>query len=156
MIVRYNTLRNFDIPTFTLCSPGSVYNNGLLSNVVGILVDHEAEEIVFNFNSTSELNLRVNRVIREDKDENVYTYNLYIELSCNPIISRPNPTSNKIIMTVSGNFYRGSFGKHTNTLKLQYRYKESGGSYGDWNTVDSTLITYGTSSYKSTSEIELF
>lgn len=77
MIVRYSTLRNLEIPKFTLCSPGSVYNNGLLSKVVGILVDHEAEEIVFNFNSTSELNLRVNRVTREDPDENAHTYRLY-------------------------------------------------------------------------------
>lgn len=77
MIVRYSALRNLEIPKFTLCSPGSVYNNGLLSKVVGILVDHEAEEIVFNFNSTSELNLRVNRVTREDPDENAHTYRLY-------------------------------------------------------------------------------
>jgi hypothetical protein len=54
-----------------------VYHNGLLSKVVGILVDHEAEEIVFNFNATSELNLRVNRVIREDPEENAHTYRLY-------------------------------------------------------------------------------
>ena len=77
MIVRYSTLRNLEIPKFTLCSPGSVYNNGLLSKVVGILVDHEAEEIVFNFNSTSELNLRVNRVTREDAEDNAHTYRLY-------------------------------------------------------------------------------
>lgn len=77
MIVRYSTLQNLEIPKFTLCNPGSVYNNGLISKVVGILVDHEAEEIVFNFNSTSELNLRVNRVTREDPEENAHTYNLY-------------------------------------------------------------------------------
>lgn len=77
MIVRYSTLRNLEIPKFTLCSPGSVYNNGLLSKVVGILVDHEAEEIVFNFNSTSELNLRVNRVTRADAEDNAHTYRLY-------------------------------------------------------------------------------
>lgn len=77
MIVRYSTLRNLEIPKFTLCNPGSVYHNGLLSKVVGILVDHEAEEIVFNFNATSELNLRVNRVIREDPEENAHTYRLY-------------------------------------------------------------------------------
>lgn len=77
MVVRYDTLKNLEIPKLTLCNPGSVYNNGFLSKVVGILIDHEAEEIVFNFNSTSELNLRVNRVIREDPEENNYAYNLY-------------------------------------------------------------------------------
>ena len=43
MIVRYSTLRNLEIPKFTLCNPGSVYNNnnGVLTKVVGMLVDHE-------------------------------------------------------------------------------------------------------------------
>lgn len=77
MIVRYSSLENFELPKFTLCSPGSVYNNGMLSNVVGMLTDHEAEEIVFNFNATSELNMRVNRVIRENEEDNAYTYSIY-------------------------------------------------------------------------------
>ena len=82
MIVRYSTLRNLEIPKFTLCNPGSVYNNnnGVLTKVVGMLVDHEAEEIVFNFNATSELNMRVNRVPREDPEENEYVYSLYKSL----------------------------------------------------------------------------
>lgn len=77
MIVRYSTLNRMEKPKFTLCNPGSVYNNGLLSKVVGILVDTEAEEIVFNFNATSEFNLRVNRVTREDADENAHTFAMY-------------------------------------------------------------------------------
>lgn len=80
MIVRYSSLENFELPKFTLCSPGSVYNNGILTNVVGMLVDHEAEEIVFNFNATSELNMRVNRVVREDEQDNNYTYSIYRSL----------------------------------------------------------------------------
>lgn len=78
MIVRYSTLRNLEIPKFTLCNPGSIYTDeGLLTKMVGILVDHEAEEIVFNFNATSELNMRVCRVHREDPEDNEYVYSLY-------------------------------------------------------------------------------
>ena len=78
MIVRYSTLRNLEIPKFTLCNPGSIYTDeGLLTKMVGILVDHEAEEIVFNFNATSELNMRVCRVPREDPEDNEYVYSLY-------------------------------------------------------------------------------
>ena len=77
MIVKYSTLSNLEIPKFTLCNPGSVYNNGLLTKMVGILVDHEAEEIMFNFNSTSELNFRVNRITRDDAEDNAHTYALY-------------------------------------------------------------------------------
>ena len=77
MIVRYNQLNRLETPALTLCSPGSVYHNGELSNVVGVLTDHEAEEIVFNFNATSELNFRINKIEREDPDENAYVQRMY-------------------------------------------------------------------------------
>lgn len=77
MIVKYSSLCDLEVPKFTLCNPGSVYNDGLLSKVVGMLIDHEAEEIVFNFNAISELNLRVNRVIRNDNEENSHAYYIY-------------------------------------------------------------------------------
>ena len=77
MIVRYNSLNRFEKPVFTLCQPGSTYNNGLLTKTIGALVDHEAEEIVFNFNALSELNVRVNLIPREDTEENDYVYGLF-------------------------------------------------------------------------------
>lgn len=77
MIIRYDALNRMETPLFTLCNPGSVYTNGTLSKVVGMLVDTEAEEIVFNFNATSELNLRVNRIVRDDPEENAHTFAIY-------------------------------------------------------------------------------
>lgn len=77
MIVRYDGLNRFEVPKFTLCNPGSTYSNGVPSRQVGILSDTEAEEIVFNFNATSELSLRLNRVTREDPEENAYTHRIY-------------------------------------------------------------------------------
>lgn len=77
MIVRYSSLDRLEKPKFTLCSPGSVYDNGLLTNMVGMISDTEAEEIIFNFNATSELNLRVNRITRESDEDNAYVYKIY-------------------------------------------------------------------------------
>lgn len=77
MIVRYNSLDRMEPPKFTLCNPGSVYTSDAVGRSVGILVDHEAEEIVFNFNSTSELNLRVKRIARDDPEENAHVFALY-------------------------------------------------------------------------------
>ena len=77
MLVKYNQLNRLEPPMLTLCSPGSTHTNGTLSNVVGIMTDHEAEEIVFNFNATSELNLRVNKVRRDDPDENAHVQHIY-------------------------------------------------------------------------------
>lgn len=77
MVVKYDSLNRMEPPKFTLCNPGSVYKDGLLSNVVGMLTDTEAEEIVFNFDVTSELNFRINKIRRKDPDENTYTHMLY-------------------------------------------------------------------------------
>lgn len=79
----------------------------------------------------------------------------YINLSCNPVLSRPTPTGSSIVMTVTGDIFRGSFGACSNTLTLEYKYKESGGSYGAWQTVDSAKIIFGTSGYHSDSAISL-
>ena len=62
MVVKYDSLNRLEKPKLTLCNPGSEYDAGVLSNVVGILTDCEAEEIVFNFNAVSELNFRINRL----------------------------------------------------------------------------------------------
>lgn len=77
MVVRYSSLNRLETPKFTLCNPGSVYDNGAISNVVGILADHESEEIIFNFNALSELNFRVNKVVRTDADDNAHAASLY-------------------------------------------------------------------------------
>jgi len=90
VIVRYDSLSRFEKPIFTLCSPGSVYKNGVLTNMVGIMVDHEAEEIVFNFNSTSELNMRVNRVIRDNDEDNQHTYYMYKSIQNRRLIFAEN------------------------------------------------------------------
>lgn len=79
----------------------------------------------------------------------------YIPLTCNPIISRPTPTGGEILMDISGNVFRGSFGVASNLLKLMFRYKEKGGVYGDWYSVDMTKIIYGTSTYRSDVSISL-
>ena len=40
-------------------------------------------------------------------------------------------------VTASGKFYNGSFGKVTNALNIQFRYKVSDGSYSSWTTFQS-------------------
>lgn len=77
MVVRYNALDRFEAPIFTLCQPGSTYVDGKLTKAVGALIDHEAEEIVFNFNALSELNMRVNMTLRDDPEENEHARRLF-------------------------------------------------------------------------------
>lgn len=77
MIVSYSALNRFESPKLTLCNPGSVCTDGLLSKVVGILTDESDMEIVFNFNATSELNFRITKVQRDDADANEHTFALF-------------------------------------------------------------------------------
>lgn len=80
MQVRFDSLSRLEIPKFYVCSPGSVYNNGLLTNMVGILSDTTDEELVLNFSALSELNFRVYKTVREDPDEDAYVKKLYKSL----------------------------------------------------------------------------
>jgi len=72
MIVKYDALDRLEKPQLVLCNPGCTYNNGVLSNVVCPIIDHEAEEAVFNFNATSELNFRVNKPKHESELSKYY------------------------------------------------------------------------------------
>lgn len=76
MIVKFDALNRMEVPKLTLCNPGCEYVNGKLTNAIGILTDHEAEEIVFNFNALSELNFRINKVTRGTEDDE-FIHNLY-------------------------------------------------------------------------------
>lgn len=77
MKVRFDSLDRFEVPKFFVCSPGSQYKSGLLTKVLGCLSDTTDEELIVNFNAMSELNFRINRIKREDPEENTYTTMLY-------------------------------------------------------------------------------
>lgn len=80
MQVKFDSLNRFEVPKFYLCSPGSTYNDGVLTNILGCLSDTTDEELVMNFNATSELNFRAYQIKRDDPEENDYTMKLYRSL----------------------------------------------------------------------------
>ena len=68
----------------------------------------------------------------------------YIRLTCSLANNLPDAVGNMSVRA-TGNYFSGSFGKTTNTLEVQYRYKVRGGSYGDWvafETVDKGTVGY--------------
>lgn len=77
MIVKYDSLNRFEKPKLILCNPGAKYTNGRLTNVLGTLSDYDSEEIVFNFNSTSDLNFRIYKVEHDDPERNAHSAFLY-------------------------------------------------------------------------------
>ena len=57
------------------------------------------------------------------------------------VLERPETTSNTINANLNGVWFNGNFGSSSNTLELKFRYKEKGGSYGEYQSV--TLTTDG-------------
>lgn len=63
----------------------------------------------------------------------------YVPLTINATFSRTDPTSGKMSLSYSGNYFNGSFGSVANTLTVRYRYKEKGASsYSSWVTITPT------------------
>lgn len=77
MKVRFDSLNRFEVPKFYVCNPGCTYDKGILSSTIGALSDTTDEELILNFNTTSELNFRLNKIHRDDPEENLYITKLY-------------------------------------------------------------------------------
>jgi len=73
----------------------------------------------------------------------------YIRLTCSLSDNKPDGDGNMTVK-VSGNYFNGSFGAQNNTLTVEYRYKESGGSYGEWIPME---VTPGVRTYNAEAEL---
>lgn len=63
----------------------------------------------------------------------------YIKLGFeNFTLERPETTSNTINANIKGVWFNGNFGVSTNIVTLKFRYKERGGSYGNYQTISLT------------------
>lgn len=77
MKVKFDKLNRYEVPGFVLCNPGAVYNDGILSRVLGVLPYTSDEEIEFNFNATSTLNFRTPKISTDGTPERDYVAKLY-------------------------------------------------------------------------------
>lgn len=74
----------------------------------------------------------------------------YIKVSCNQQIIAVMEDNNttQAIVTITGNFFKGSFGAKSNTLKLYMRHTQSDGSMGDWNDLSPLGYTVNGDTYE--------
>lgn len=70
----------------------------------------------------------------------------YIPLTCNIVNSKPDALGNMQVYCY-GNYFNGSFGKVANTLNVEYRYAEVGGSYSEWIAMTPTLYDESYTAY---------
>lgn len=61
----------------------------------------------------------------------------YIKLTCTIGSNRPDALGNMTVTCV-GDYFNASFGSQSNTLKVQYRYKVAGGTFGEWTNMTAT------------------
>lgn len=72
MQARFDSFNRFEMPKFTLCKPGSVYNLGVITNSIGVLRNTSDEELVVNFNELSELNFVLHQTDAEHDPDDLY------------------------------------------------------------------------------------
>lgn len=62
----------------------------------------------------------------------------YVKLTLNPTISRTTPTGDTFSYEINGNYFNNTFGSVSNTLKVEYRVSENGGtSFTSWTEITS-------------------
>lgn len=63
----------------------------------------------------------------------------YIKLAItNIVLERPEQTSNTVNISLNGNYFNNTFGAVANTLELKFRYKQDGGTFGNYTTLTVT------------------
>lgn len=81
-------------------------------------------------------------------------YIQYIPLTLSASVRRNQPTDGKVVINYSGNYFNGSFGSESNSLTVEYRYIEKGGTWKDeWVTLTPTISG---NTYKGNLTIEGF
>lgn len=71
----------------------------------------------------------------------IMTWTNYVPLTLNATISRNEPTDGKVNISFNGNYFNGNFtgsSNIANTLTVQYRSREAGGTWGSWTTISHT------------------
>ena len=84
---------------------------------------------VFNFTATDSRGYSTSKEITVDVVP-------YVKLSCS--LKASMTVDGVMTIKASGNYFNGSFGAAANTLTVQYRFKESGGSYSAWTDISNS------------------
>ena len=75
----------------------------------------------------------------------------YIKVSCNQT-ARLN-LDGTTVLTVSGNYFSDSFGAQENSLKIEHRVREVGGTWSEWGDITPNLSEASNGTYLLTTEL---
>lgn len=80
----------------------------------------------------------------------------YVPLTLSANVYRDEPTNGKVVIDYSGNYFSRSFGSVSNTLTVQYRYIEKGGSWDNVNWITLNPNIYSNNTYEQVITIDGF
>lgn len=75
----------------------------------------------------------------------------YFKVTCNQDV-RLN-LDGTVDLTITGNFFNGSFGAKDNTLDIQIRHREDGGAWGAWGSISPLISDISGGTYRLTAAI---
>ena len=108
----------------TVTSQSITYGSLKANTASGILTNVDSN--VFKFNLVDSRGTAVNYTVNK-------TLVNYVKLTSNIVIT--NPTTDGVSnVTISGNYFNGSFGAVTNTLTIQHRFKQDDRNFTEWKT----------------------
>lgn len=90
----------------------------------------------------------------------IYTINdtnwiAYVPVSIKGVVTRTDGVSGNVDMTFNGNYWTGNFGSTSNTLTVQYRYQQEGGSWSSWLPSGGMSYTTSGTTYQQENEVTI-
>lgn len=131
----YQAKNGAAVESYTMTHNGTVYTESPVT-IYGV------EKGEFQFNVTDSRGYDASLAVTK-------TVIPYIKLTCNLSDNKPDGDGNMTVK-VSGSYFNGSFGAQSNALTVEYRYKKSGGSYGQWLPM---TVTPGVRTYNAQAEL---
>lgn len=135
--IRYESMAEFSINAFaskgaTIVSQSVTCGSKTISDLPNGVID-DVESGTFIFNVTDSRNMGASSSVFKNLVE-------YVKPTCyqKSEIEITGETGATIKLTVSGNYFNGSFGAADNTLKLEVRRTDGNNNWGEWQTIDVT------------------
>ena len=155
-VVRYESMVEYGfevtaMKSATIVSQGVQCGNKIVTGLAQGVID-DVESNLFVFSATDSRGLTTTATVEKNLVD-------YVKPTCYQTITTElvGETGAKVDLTISGNYFNGSFGLTDNTLKLEVRHTQNDGTMGDWvDLTDGLIPTFNGNTYELDIEISGF
>lgn len=143
--------------TFTVTSPSSASVYSLYVNGVGLNTSARS----YTINNITSKTITITASDTRGYVTN-YTYTIpdanwisYVPVSVKGTVVRTDGVSGNVNLNFNGNYWSGNFGSTTNSLTVQYRYQQEGGSWSSWLPSGGASYTTSGTTYQQQNTITI-